>query len=45
MPDNAFYYRAAYAALAVLYSAYTLSVILRRRALARRAERQAGRNA
>ena len=42
MPDNAFYYRVAYAALAVLYSAYTISLVLRRRALARRRERQSG---
>ena len=40
MPDNAFYYRVAYVALAVLYTGYTLSIILRRRALAQRRERQ-----
>ncbi len=44
MPDNAFYYRAAYALLAVLYAGYTLSLVLRRRALAdRRARQLAGR--
>ena len=40
MPDNAFYYRAAYALLALLYVGYTLSLILRRRALGERRARQ-----
>jgi hypothetical protein len=40
MPDNAAYYHAAYIALSVMYAAYTLSIVLRRRALARRRERQ-----
>lgn len=40
MPDNAFYYRVAYALLAVLYVGYTLSLVLRRRALAERRVRQ-----
>lgn len=40
MPDNAFYYRAAYAALALLYVGYTLSLLLRRRALVVRRVRQ-----
>jgi hypothetical protein len=44
MPDNAFYYRVAYVALALLYGGYTLSLVLRRRALAaRRARQLAGR--
>lgn len=43
MPDNASYYHAAYIALSVLYTGYTLSLVLRRRALRRRRERQAGR--
>ncbi|MCE9603045.1 MAG: hypothetical protein K8S21_12650 [Gemmatimonadetes bacterium] len=44
MPDNAFYYRVAYAVLALLYGGYTLSLVLRRRALAaRRARQLAGR--
>ncbi len=36
MPDNAIYYQMAYAATAVLYAAYALSIVLRRRALDRR---------
>ena len=44
MPDNAFYYRMAYAMLALLYVGYTLSLVLRRRAhAARRARQLAGR--
>lgn len=44
MPDNVFYYRVAYVALTVLYAGYTLSLVLRRRALAtRRARQHAGR--
>lgn len=42
MPDNASYFIAAYVALSVLYTAYTLSIILRRRALAARRARQTG---
>jgi hypothetical protein len=42
MPDNAFYYRVAYVTLSLLYAGYTLSIVLRRRALARRRERQQG---
>jgi hypothetical protein len=42
MPDNAFYYRVAYVALTLLYTGYTLSIVLRRRALARRRDRQFG---
>jgi len=40
MPDNASYYHAAYIALSVMYAGYTLSIVWRRRALARRRERQ-----
>jgi len=40
MPDNAFYYRMAYAVLALLYGGYTLSLVLRRRALGQRRARQ-----
>jgi hypothetical protein len=42
MPDNAQYYHAAYAILAVLYAGYTLSIVLRRRALAERRRLQQG---
>ena len=42
MPDNAIYYELAYAATILLYSAYALSLVLRKRALARRRARQAG---
>ena len=42
MPDNAFYYRVAYIMLALLYGGYTLSLLLRRRALAVRRARQLG---
>ena len=42
MPDNAFYYRIAYVALTILYTGYTLSIVWRRRALARRRARQEG---
>ncbi len=42
MPDNAFYYRVAYVALTLLYTGYTLSLVLRRRALAQRRSRQLG---
>lgn len=45
MPDNAFYYRAAYVVLALLYVGYTFSLVVRRRALAdRRARQLAGRS-
>jgi hypothetical protein len=40
MPDNASYYHAAYVVLAALYAGYTLSIVLRRRALDARRERQ-----
>lgn len=40
MPDNALYYRLAYAATLVLYLGYTISLVVRARALARRRERQ-----
>jgi len=33
MPDNAIYYEMAYAAAAVIYGAYTLSLIVRARRL------------
>jgi hypothetical protein len=42
MPDNAFYYRVAYAVIAALFAGYTITLVLRRRALARRRERQTG---
>jgi hypothetical protein len=42
MPDNAFYYHVAYVALTVLYTGYTLSIFVRRSALARRRDRQMG---
>ncbi len=42
MPDNAIYFKLAYAATLVLYAGYALSLVLRRRALARRRARQAG---
>lgn len=41
MPDNANYFIAAYVALSALYAGYTLSLILRRRAIAARRARQA----
>ncbi|MFM8603416.1 MAG: hypothetical protein ACKOC2_04905 [Gemmatimonadota bacterium] len=40
MPDNALYYRLAYAATLVLYVGYAISLVVRARALARRRERQ-----
>ena len=44
MPDNALYYRLAYVATLVLYLGYTLSLLVRGRALdRRRARQQAGR--
>jgi hypothetical protein len=43
MPDNVIYYQAAYAAIAVLYVGYALTLVLRRRALARRAREAAAR--
>ena len=39
MPDNAIYYQVAYTAIAVLYVGYAVTLVLRRRALARRTER------
>jgi hypothetical protein len=41
MPDNAIYYQAAYAAIAILYVGYAVTLVLRRRALAKRAGRGA----
>lgn len=41
MPDNVAYYHAAYIVLTVLYASYSLSLVLRRRALERRRVRQA----
>ena len=44
MPDNAAYYHAAYLVLAEIYAGYTLSIVMRRRALdARRARQDAAR--
>jgi heme exporter protein D len=40
MPDNAFYYQMAYAATLVLYVGYAVTLVVRRRALERRRERQ-----
>lgn len=40
MPDNAIYYQMAYGAIIALFAGYTLTLVLRRRALARRRERQ-----
>jgi hypothetical protein len=42
MPDNIAYFQAAYAAVAVLYVAYAISIIVRRRALTRRRDPEAG---
>ncbi len=42
MPDNAIYYQMAYGATVVLYAGYALTLVLRRRALARRRARQTG---
>lgn len=42
MPDNAIYYQMAYGATLVLYAGYALSIVLRRRVLARRRARQQG---
>ena len=35
MPDNAFYYHAAYVVAATIYVAYALSIVVRRRAVRR----------
>jgi hypothetical protein len=43
MPDNAIYYQLAYAATIVLYAAYALTLVMRRRALDRRRGRPEGR--
>ena len=43
MPDNVIFYQAAYIAIAVLYAAYAISVVLRRRSLGRRAREAAER--
>jgi heme exporter protein D len=40
MPDNVLYAQLAYGATIVLLAGYALSIALRRRALARRRERQ-----
>lgn len=40
MPDNVFYAQLAYGATIVLLGGYALSIVLRRRALARRRQRQ-----
>jgi heme exporter protein D len=40
MPDNAIYYHLAYAATVVLYGLYAFTLVLRRRALERRRERE-----
>ncbi len=42
MPDNAIYYRLAYAATLVLYTAYAVSIVWRRARLARHAEGRPG---
>jgi hypothetical protein len=39
MPDNAIYYQLAYAAAAVIYSGYAISLVVRRRRLRARAAR------
>jgi hypothetical protein len=36
MPDNSFYYYAAYGALVALFASYTISIRLRRNAVARK---------
>ena len=38
MPDNAIYYQLAYAAAAVIYVGYAISLVMRRRALQARAD-------
>ena len=40
MPDNAFYFKAAYSVTIVLYTGYAITLAWRRRALAARRERQ-----
>ena len=40
MPDNAIYFKLAYGATVVLYASYAFTLFWRRRALARRRERQ-----
>lgn len=40
MPDNAIYYQLAYGAIVALFAGYTLTLVIRRRALGRRRERQ-----
>ena len=39
MPDNAIYYQLAYAAVALIYGAYTVSLVTRSRRLAERERR------
>jgi heme exporter protein D len=43
MPENTFYYQLAYGVTIAFYVAYALSLVVRRRSLARRRERAAGR--
>ena len=42
MPDNAVYYHAAYIAAAVVYGAYTISLVVRTRRARNRARRMRG---
>ena len=41
MPDNAIFYHAAYVAAAVVYGAYVVSLVARRRRVQERLDRQA----
>ena len=41
MPDNAIFYHAAYAAAAVVYGVYVVSLVVRRRRAQERLDRQA----
>ncbi len=43
MPDNAIYYQMAYAAVVVIYGAYTATLLTRSRRLAERERRHAAR--
>ena len=42
MPDNAFYYHAAYAIAVVVYGAYIVSLVIRSRKLRSRSEADGG---
>jgi heme exporter protein D len=42
MPENAFFYQLAYGVTIVVYAAYGISLVVRRRALAHRRARAAG---